>query len=313
MEKITSEILFERQAWSWKQKVDHSLGVIDAFLSHVQGKAFVSFSGGKDSSVLLDLCRVLSPNIKAVFFNTGMEYPDIVKHVRCMKQQGDNVEIVLPSMKPSEVWSEYGFPLISKEQAHKLYYMKNDPSSKTAKAGFSDNRLHNVAKRWRFLADEKFSCNNKCCDILKKRPSHEYQKRTGLYPIIGTMASESILRRQQYLLRGGCNSFNVEHIFSTPLSIWCEEDIWDYIADRHLPIAEIYSKGVKRTGCVCCGFGAHLEQGRFDALYRLYPRFYSTIMAYTNNGVSFREALRKVLSVTRLALPDEVQQLSFEL
>lgn len=311
--KVTSEMLRERQKWSWKQKVDHSLGVIDQFLSRMEGKAFVSFSGGKDSSVLLDLCRIIKPDIKAVFFNTGMEFPDIIRHIMQLKKQGYDIEFINAKKKPAEIWSEYGFPLVSKEQAHKLWYMKNDPESKTAKIGYGENSMHNVSYCFRFLVNETFDCNNKCCDILKKNPSHDYQKRTGLYPIIGTMASESLIRKEQYLKRGGCNSFDGKKIFSTPLSIWNDDDVWAYINDRNLKIADIYSKGVKRTGCVCCGFGAHLEQGRFDALYRLYPKIYSNTMEYTNNGVTFREAIRKVLAVNGLFLPDEDRQLKLDL
>lgn len=313
MEKINSEVLAERQRWSWKKKVDHSLGVIEQFLSRTEGKAFVAFSGGKDSSVLLDLCRIIQPNIKAVFFNTGMEFPDIVRHIRELKENGYNIEMIRPKQRPHEIWEQYGFPLVSKEQAHKLWYMKNAPGSKTAQAGYSKNSLHNVSECWRFLVEEKFDCNNKCCDILKKGPSHQYQKETGLFPIIGTMASESLLRREQYILRGGCNSFEGKKIFSTPLSIWTDDDIWEYINDRKLKIAEIYYKGVRRTGCVCCGFGAHLEKGRFDALYRLYPKMYNHIMEYTNNGVTFREAIRKVLAVKGLVLPDEDAQLRLDI
>lgn len=311
---MTDEELKQRQAWEWKKKVDHSLGVIDQFLSRTDGKAYVSFSGGKDSSVLLDLCRVLDKNIKAVFFNTGMEYPDIIYHVRSLQKQGYNIEIRKPSARPKDIWAETGFPLVSKEQAKKLYYMKNMPDGLTAKRGWDDpsTTMHAVSLCWRFLVKEKFNCHNKCCDILKKQPAHEYQKETGLYPIIGTMASESILRKQQYLIRGGCNSFKDNKIFSTPLAIWCEDDIWNYINDRHLQIAEIYAKGVKRTGCVCCGFGAHLDPHRYDALYRLYPKLYAQMMAFTNNGVTFREAIRKVLAVNKIQLPDEREQSLFE-
>lgn len=311
--KVTSEMLRERQKWSWKQKVDHSLGVIDQFLSRMEGKAFVSFSGGKDSSVLLDLCRIINPDIKAVFFNTGMEFPDIIRHIMQLKKQGYDIDFINAKKKPSEIWSKYGFPLVSKEQAKKLWYMKNDPESKTAKIGYSENSMRNVSQCWRFIVNETFDCNNKCCDILKKNPSHDYQKRTGLYPIIGTMASESLIRKEQYLMRGGCNSFDGKKIFSTPLSIWNDDDVWAYINDRNLKIADIYSKGVRRTGCVCCGFGAHLEQGRFDALYRLYPKIYSNTMEYTNNGITFREAIRKVLAVNGLFLPDEDRQLKLDL
>ena len=200
---MNSETLAEMQGWAWKQKVDHSLGVIDQFLSRTDGKAFVSFSGGKDSTVLLDLCRVIDPNIKAVFFNTGMEFPDIIRHVRELQDKGYNIDIVRPAARPQEIWQEHGFPLVTKEQAHKLWYMKNKPESKTAAVGFQENSRHNVSRCWRFLANEQFSCNSKCCDILKKNPSHRYTKETGLYPIIGTMAAESLLRKEQYILRGG--------------------------------------------------------------------------------------------------------------
>lgn len=311
---MTAEELKERQSWDWKKKVDHSLGVIDQFLSRTEGKAFVSFSGGKDSTVLLDLCRVLDKNIKAVFFNTGMEYPDIIYHVRKLQKQGYNIDIRKPSARPKDIWEKTGFPLVSKEQSHKLFYMKNDPTCKTALLGFADPKksMHAVSLCWRFLINEKFDCNNKCCDILKKAPSHKYQKETGLFPIVGTMASESLLRKEQYILRGGCNSFESGKIFSTPLSIWLEDDVWSYINDRNLKIPDIYYKGVKRTGCVCCGFGAHLDPYRYDALYLLYPKLYAQMMSYENNGVLFREAIRKVLMVNHLELPDERKQLSID-
>lgn len=52
----------------------------------------VSFSGGKDSTVLLDIVRKLYPDVKAVFSNTGLEYPEIVSFVKIF----DNVDIVHP-------------------------------------------------------------------------------------------------------------------------------------------------------------------------------------------------------------------------
>ena len=80
----------------------------------------VSFSGGKDSTVLLHLVRELYPDVRAVFSNTGLEYPEIQRFVKSF----DNVDIVTPKMRFDEVISTYGYPLISKEVAEAIYYAR---------------------------------------------------------------------------------------------------------------------------------------------------------------------------------------------
>ena len=80
----------------------------------------VSFSGGKDSTVLLDIVRNLYPDVKAVFSNTGLEYPEI----RQFAMSHDNVDIVYPTMRFRDVITEYGYPLISKEVAEAIYYAR---------------------------------------------------------------------------------------------------------------------------------------------------------------------------------------------
>lgn len=50
---------------------------------------YVSFSGGKDSTVLLHLVRKLYPEVEAVFVNTGLEYPEIQRFVKTF----DNVRV----------------------------------------------------------------------------------------------------------------------------------------------------------------------------------------------------------------------------
>ena len=57
---------------------------IQEWHDNFNGNVYVSFSGGKDSTVLLHMAREIEPNIKAVFFNTGIEFPSVVKFVREM-------------------------------------------------------------------------------------------------------------------------------------------------------------------------------------------------------------------------------------
>lgn len=72
---------------------------------------YVSFSGGKDSTVLLDLVRQEYPNVVAVFVDTGLEFPEIRQFVKLF----DNVEWVKPKMTFRQVIEKYGYPFISKE------------------------------------------------------------------------------------------------------------------------------------------------------------------------------------------------------
>ena len=307
--------LHEMQSWTLDQKIYHSLEVIGTFVERMGGidKVYVSFSGGKDSAVMLDLCRRVYPNITCVFINTGNEYPEVVKYVREMKSEnGINLTIIRPRMKPREVWESVGFPLVSKEAAQQISTIRKSPDCKTSVKWLRQDNKFKLANRWRYLIDEKYDTSHKCCVMLKKQPAHEYEKETGRSPIIGIMACESRMRETKYIQMGDCNSFGCDKrqkSFSYPLAIWTDDDIWEYIKRFKLKIADIYYKGASRTGCVGCGFGAYRDyeaNPSLQLLYKLYPKYYNMIMSYTNNGVTYREAMRKLKSVTGNKLPDEI-------
>lgn len=297
--------LKQRQQWTLNQKIDHSLGAIEAFISHTGRTPFVSYSGGKDSTILLDLARrYIDKEMKAVFCNTGNEYPEIVRFVRST----ENVTIIRPKYTFRQVIEKYGFPLISKEQAQGIRQAKTTRSEKLRNIrlhGTDRNRgwvSGKIADRWQYLIDEPFMVSEKCCECLKKRPLARYVKQSGEVPLIGTMAVESILRKQQYIRRGGCNSFNGKNAASYPLSIWTDVDIWNYIRMFNVPYCELYDQGHTRTGCMVCGFGAQYEitPNRFERLAASHPKAYKIFMGYANSGVTYGEALIK----TGVKLPE---------
>lgn len=81
---------------------------------------YVSFSGGKDSTVLLDIARRIYPRIKAVFVDTGLEYPEIRKFVKTVS----NVDWIRPKLTFRQVIEKYGYPFISKEVSECVYGAK---------------------------------------------------------------------------------------------------------------------------------------------------------------------------------------------
>ena len=78
---------------------------------------YVSFSGGKDSTVLLHLVREDYPNVKAVFVDTGLEYPEIRQFVKTF----DNVDWLKPKKTFKQVIQQYGYPFFGKEISSTIY------------------------------------------------------------------------------------------------------------------------------------------------------------------------------------------------
>lgn len=115
-----AERLKELQSLPLNRKIQITQTRIIEWYQHYQGNVCISFSGGKDSTVLLHIARQIYPDIKAVFSNTGLEYPEIKEFV----QTFDNVDIVTPSMNFGQVITQYGYPLIGKEVAEAIYYAR---------------------------------------------------------------------------------------------------------------------------------------------------------------------------------------------
>lgn len=295
---MKKEELWERQKWTLEQKIDHAVGTVEAFVAKVGWEnVYVSFSGGKDSTVLLDIVRrFLKPDVRTVFCNTGNEWPEIVSFVRSV----EGVRWIKPKMTPQEVFAKYGFPLVSKEQAQYIKEARNTKSPALFRRRMmgmnteGKKQFGQIAERWRFLIFEPFKVSDVCCRKLKKDPFLAMTKE-GMLPIMGIMAGESRMRESMYVQRGGCNEFEGKHKASYPLSIWTDKDVWAYIRRFDVSYCDIYDKGADRTGCVFCGFGANRkEDNRFMLLAERYPRLYEKCMGYENNGVRYEEALRKI-------------------
>lgn len=268
---------------------------------------YVSFSGGKDSTVLHYLVAEVEKErfgdiqIPRVFVDTGLEFPELKEFAKLIAD-----EIIRPKMNFKQVLSKYGYPIISKSQSLAIYKLRHNnlTDAYRNKLLYGDERgtAGMLSKKWHYLLDSPFEISNKCCDVIKKRPFAEYEKKTGRIPIEGTMTSESTNRQIRYLADGGCNAFNINKPKSKPLSVWNEQDILAYISLNNIEIAQPYGEvifdgeykttGESRTGCLFCGYGCHLEKGenRFQRLKKTHPKLHS----YCMNQLGMKEVLNYI-------------------
>lgn len=302
--KLDSQTVKIRQAYDLETKIMLTKQRIHQWYELNAGRVYVAFSGGKDSTVLLHLVRSLYPDVPAVFYNTGCEFPEILKFVR----QTENVVYLRPKMNIKQVLDKYGYPVISKEVSDSIYRIRNGcESSKNLRLyGKLNERTGNInrkmSEKYRYLIEAPFKISDKCCDVMKKYPAKKYEKETGRLPIIGVMASESRRRKDTYI-RYGCN---VEGSSSKPMAFWLEKDIWDYIHKFNVPYSTIYDLGYTRTGCFPCIFGIQHEgqNNRYRRMLKTHPKLYN----YCINTLGFGA----VLDFIGVPYRNEMNQLEFD-
>lgn len=241
--------LAQMQSLPLEAKIIMTKQRIRQWYEYWDGMVYVGFSGGKDSTVLKHLVDSMYDDVPSVFVNTGLEYPEIQKFAMCQK----NVVTVRPEIRFDEVIKKHGYPVLSKESAHYIFYgRKAEDRGDTLQVekyveGLKINRktgekyyfkpMSQTAKK--LFRERSIPVSDACCLVMKKTPAKKYAKQTGRKPIIGTMACESKLRYQKWV-QNGCNAFNTKDPTSTPLSFWTEQDIYHYIKKYNVPICSVY-------------------------------------------------------------------------
>ncbi len=272
---------------------------VDAF---GEDGVYVSFSGGKDSTVLLDIVRKDYPNVEAVFVNTGLEFPS----VRKFALSKENVTELRPKMNFREVLCKYGYPIIGKEISLKVKEVRKNPNGYALKS-FNGDRADTPYdySGYYFLISAPFEISDVCCNVMKKSPSKYFEKKHKKTAITAQMAEESHARQTEWI-ENGCNAFLKKRPISNPMSFWTEKDVLTYIHNNHLNIADAYGQvvvkgteegqicvndilgdyrgceftttGCNRTGCIFCGFGITQDKSRFIRLAKQEPKLCDYVM-----------------------------------
>lgn len=244
---------------------------------------YLSFSGGKDSTVLSWLIDYALPDnkIPRVYANTGIELNMIRDFVFSMAKDDKRVVILKPSVPIRQMLEEEGYPFKSKRHSRYMQTFYNSGlncdtiQTYLCKKPSATGKWQNGARRcpkcleYQFYEELPFKISHKCCDRLKKDVLRKYEKETGRkYPIIGIMPDEGGQRVTAQCLAFKDNKLKAFQPLVPVTKAW--ED-W-LIEHYDIKICDIY-KGpynFERTGCKGCPFAIDLQH-ELDILEKYFP------------------------------------------
>ena len=176
---------------------------------------FVSFSGGKDSTVTSDI--VMSAlgveNIIHIYGDTTLEYPDTAVYLTEFKQKYPRTPLLVAKNKDQDF--------------NELCKVIGPPSR---------------VMRW-------------CCTIFKtgaitRKIDSTFRNKTRVLTFQGLRRNESI-SRSKYDRESDGKKITKQKT-SAPLIDWLDFDIWLYILTKKIPFNSAYRNGFSRVGCWCC-------------------------------------------------------------
>ncbi len=279
-----------------KDKVFHAEEKIKEFLAWCKEnnhkEILISFSGGKDSTVLFDLVIKVHKQVKSDIYlipayAIEITFPSTIKFIKDVtnmyKRDCEYIKDPL-FVRPKKAWVEIlqtkGYPIFSKQISVMLNRLKRSKTKNLLTRiafGIEESARYKLSYKRLFLLDSdmttfeneegkkvEYFFSEKCCDYVKGGLKHE--KRPSF---IGTMANESLFRKQSWI-KNGCNIYNKEHPMSRPLSLWTSKDVWEYVRQYGLRINDAYGYDpikhnidalrFSRLGCTSCPLGSSIEE-----------------------------------------------------
>ncbi len=272
-------------------KEEHAIQKIRNAVHHLwieSEQVCIAYSGGIDSIVTADLTRrafeypgLRYMNVVHLFENTLLEHRSLTKFVKNYFKKVNGVT-VYPSKSPKAI-QEAGKPFLGKRLAEHIERIRN---------GRISNWFVNNYAKYLPLTKIDTPISAQCCHWLKKEPANRFYAENPhiQLTILGMRADESMARKQNWV-ENSCFHTPAKGIAQLkPISYFSKKDVWDYIKKYNLSYPEMYDLGYKRSGCMICGFGSHLEcPNKFQILKYENLKFYLKIMEKWGYADAIRE------------------------
>jgi 3'-phosphoadenosine 5'-phosphosulfate sulfotransferase (PAPS reductase)/FAD synthetase len=235
---------------------------------------YLSFSGGKDSTVLHYLLDEAIPNntIPRVFINTGIEYNMIVDYVKELKKNDNRILILDVKKNIKKTLEEVGYPFKSKEHSLKVGEYQKGSRSKSVLNYMQGKSSFSCPKKLLYQFEEDFSIklSDKCCYEFKKKPFAQYQSESGKTIVLTGMRKEEGGRRANISCIVSDKAGNIKKFH--PLAVISEQ--WEewFIEKFNIKLCDLYYEpyNFKRTGCKGCPYSLDLQE-QLEKMYLYLP------------------------------------------
>lgn len=243
--------------------------------------AYISFSGGKDSTILHYLVDMALPNnkIPRLFLNTGIEYKDIRLFVEELASKDNRFVILNSNVNIPKMLEDDGYPFKSKQHSHNLaiYYRHSNESEYCLSLKRYLGKIESSTKfrcpkelEYQFTNEFKLHCSDKCCYRLKKEPAKKWSIENNKSITLTGMRKEEGGERASIncVVVGKDNKLNKFH----PLLVVDDEFEKEFIERFNIKLCKLYYPpfSFKRTGCKGCPFALDL-QNQLDVMSVLLP------------------------------------------
>ena len=238
---------------------------------------YISFSGGKDSTILHHLVDMALPDnkIPRVFSNTGIEYNMILEFVKNQAISDSRFKIIYPKKNIKSMLENVGYPFKSKQHSHIVGIFQRSGKSLSVRKYLKEVEGNNVIccpkkLRYQFTDNFNIKLSDKCCYELKKKPFKQWEKENNKTIAITGMRTEEGGQRM------GMNCIVMDKdkniIKFHPLSVVSNE--WEewFVKKFNIELCELYYPpyNFERTGCKGCPFALHLQE-QLDLMEKLLP------------------------------------------
>lgn len=286
-------------------EVEDALFRIKDLYDRSNGNCVISFSGGKDSTVVAELYliakeRGMVGNIPIVFADTQVEYDAIYDFVKWFSKNKQDVEYIKPRLPFGKVLEKYGKPIISKSKSSTLMNWHNNIGEADfeemgcfykiiygkTRTGKKYNHFKIANKHFHIThPDNEIKIHNMCCKYVKKYPFEDYYIEHGTEGFItGIRTSEGGIRSLQYK---SCTSVkhvkDREIVHKMPIFDWSDEVIEEFIEQYQVELSRAYTEyGLDRTGCIGCPFAKDIDKN-LEVLFKFEPKKYKAVMNWLSD------------------------------